>query len=54
MSGNFKKWNTVKEGTENNLYVVFFISRNKDNKDIKNFKERKKAFVSSKAIEELK
>lgn len=53
MSGNFKKWNTVKESTENNLYVVLFVSRNKDNKDIKNFKERKKAFVSSKSIEEL-
>ena len=54
MSGNFKKWNTTKESTENNLYVVLFVSRNKDNKDIKNFKERKKAFVSSKPIEELK
>ena len=54
MSGNFRKWNTIKESTENNLYVVFFTSRNKDNKDIKNFKERKKAFVSSKSIEELK
>ena len=51
MSGNFKK---CKESTENNLYVVFFVSRNKDNKDIENFKERKKAFVSSKTIEELK
>lgn len=54
MSGNFKKWNTIKESTENNLYIVLFISRNKDNKDIKNFKERRKAFVSSKTIEELK
>lgn len=54
MSGNFRKWNTIKESTENNLYVVLFVSRNKDNKDIKNFKERKKAFVSSKSIEELK
>lgn len=54
MSGNFKKWNTTKESTENNLYVVLFVSRNKDNKDIKNFKERRKAFVSSKSIEELK
>ncbi len=54
MSGNFKKWNTVKESTENNLYVVLFVSRNKDNKDIENFKERKKAFISSKTIEELK
>lgn len=54
MSGNFKKWNTIKESTKNNLYVVLFISRNKDNKNIENFKERKKAFVSSKSIEELK
>ena len=54
MSGKFRKWNTAKESTENNLYVVFFTSRNKDNKDIKNFKERKKAFISSKSIEELK
>lgn len=27
------------------MYVVFFVSRNKDNKDIPNFKERKVSFV---------
>lgn len=54
MSGNFRKWNTMKESTKNNLYVVLFISRNKDNKHIKDFKERRKSFISSKPIKELK
>ena len=27
------------------MFVVFFVSRNKDNKDISNFKERKMSFV---------
>lgn len=54
MSGNFRKWNTFRESSDGNLYVVLFISRNKDNKDVKDFKERKKGFISSKSIEELK
>lgn len=35
------------------LYVVLFISRNKDNLLIPNFKERKKNFITSKNPEEL-
>ena len=27
------------------MYVVFFVSRNKDNKDVPDFKERKMSFV---------
>lgn len=33
------------EGGKLNMFVVFFVSRNKDNKDIPNFKERKVSFV---------
>lgn len=29
------------------IYVVLFISRNKDNKDIKGFKERRKSFITT-------
>lgn len=36
------------------LYVVLFISRNKDNKDVENFKERRKSFITTKSPEELK
>ncbi len=35
------------------LRVVFFVSRNKDNKDIDGFKERKLPFLTSKTDEEL-
>lgn len=54
MAGNYKKWNSSKESNNNNnLHVVLFISRNKDNKDVEGFKERRKSFVSSKSTEEL-
>ncbi|MTE03635.1 hypothetical protein [Lactobacillus johnsonii] len=32
---------------------VIFTSRNKDNKDVANFKQRKIAFLSNKSVEEL-
>lgn len=48
--GNYNKWNRdeVDSNTETPINVVLFVSRNKDNKDIKNFKERRNAFVTTK------
>lgn len=34
--------------------VVLFISRNKDNKDVKNFKQRRFSFLTSKSIPDLR
>ena len=47
--GNYNKWNRdeVDSNTETPINVVLFISRNKDNKDIENFKERRNAFVTT-------
>lgn len=47
--GNYNKWNRdeVDSNTETPINVVLFVSRNKDNKDIKNFKERRNAFVTT-------
>lgn len=33
---------------------VFFVSRNKDNKDVKNFKKRTISFLTDKSVDELK
>lgn len=38
---------------ENLLRVVLFVSRNKDNKDLPNYVQRKKSFVTKKSNEEL-
>ena len=35
------------------LYVYVFASRNKDNKDLENFKQRTLSFVSDKPLEEV-
>ena len=53
MSSHCEKWGFKVEKSKD-LYVVLFISRNKDNKDIENFKERRKAFITTKTPEELK
>ena len=47
--GNYNKWNRdeVDSNTETPINVVLFVSRNKDNKDIENFKERRNAFVTT-------
>lgn len=37
-------WDTA-EKEEGSLYVVLFISRNKDNRNVENFTERKQSFV---------
>ena len=48
---NFK-WG-VTSFDESPIHVVLFVSRNKDNKDITNFTERRKSFITNKTVEEL-
>lgn len=36
--------------TEQNLRVVLFVSRNKDNKEVEGFKERSYSFLTKKTI----
>lgn len=47
--GNYNKWNRDEVDTDVNklINVVLFVSRNKDNKHIGNFKERRNAFVTT-------
>ena len=52
MSSHCEKWGFKVEKSKD-LYVVLFISRNKDNKDLENFKERRKSFITTKTPEEL-
>jgi hypothetical protein len=52
MSSHCEKWGFKVEESKD-LYVVLFISRNKDNKDVENFKERRKSFITTKTPEEL-
>ena len=49
--GNYNKWNRdeVDNNIETPINVVLFVSRNKDNKDIKDFKERRNAFVTTRS-----
>lgn len=46
MSSTNKKWGFTSENNKP-LYGVFFCSRNKDNKDLENFSERRRAFLST-------
>ena len=46
---NFK-WG-VTSFNEKPIYVVLFVSRNKDNKDIPNFVERRESFITHKTVE---
>ena len=49
------KWDSSrKEEATENARVVLFVSRNKDNKDILGFKERRYSFLTSRKPEELK
>lgn len=54
MSKN-KKWSTgeSRELTSKPMYGVLFVARNKDNKDVEGFKERRRSFVTTKNVEEL-
>lgn len=45
---------TTNINTNRPLKVVLFVSRNKDNKELKNFKERREVFLSTKTIDELR
>lgn len=42
--GNFNKWNRNEDHDSDELNVVLFVSRNKDNKHLQNFTERRNAF----------
>ena len=46
MSSTNKKWGFTSENNKP-LYGVFFCSRNKDNKDLENFSERRHSFLST-------
>ena len=46
MSSTNKKWGFTSENNKP-LYGVFFCSRNKDNKDLENFSERRRSFLST-------
>lgn len=52
MSSVCKKWGYEVEPAKD-LRVVLFISRNKDNKDVENFKERRMSFITTKEPDEL-
>jgi len=51
MSRNHK-WNIHSKGT-GPARIVLFVSRNKDNKHLENFKERRHSFITRKTNEEL-
>lgn len=45
MASNYKKWTRDRQNPEDPVYVVLFTARNKDNKDINGFEERRCAFL---------
>lgn len=47
------KW-SVRSEDDRDMNVVLFISRNKDNKDIKDFKERRKSFTTKEPVDSEK
>lgn len=51
--GNFNKWNRDEDHESDELTVVLFVSRNKDNKHLQNFTERRNAFTTTKDANEL-
>lgn len=51
--GNFNKWNRDENHKNDKLTVVLFVSRNKDNKNLSNFTERRNAFTTTKKPEQL-
>lgn len=51
--GNFSKWQKENTGSYG-LRVVLLVDRNKDNKHLKNFKERRRSYLTTKSNEELK
>ena len=53
--GNYNKWNRGEAVTDPStpVYVVLFVSRNKDNQHLENFHERRNAFVTTQTVEQL-
>ena len=51
--GNFNKWNRDENHESDQLTVVLFVSRNKDNKTLPNFTERRNAFTTTKELKQL-
>lgn len=49
--GTFSKWSDTLDTGK--LRVTLFVSRNKDNKDVENFKERRYSFLTTKSDEDL-
>ena len=52
--GNFNKWNRDEDHESDKLTVVLFVSRNKDNKHLQDFTERRNAFTTTKDAVELR
>lgn len=51
---NFNKWNRDENLDSDKLNVVLFVSRNKDNKHLKNFTERRNAFTTTREFKDIK
>lgn len=51
---NFNKWNRDEVLDSDKLNVVLFVSRNKDNKHLKNFTERRNAFTTTREFKDIK
>ena len=49
---NIYKWNSEDVNKEE-IWTILFVSRNKDNREVENFNQRKKSFVSTKKPEDL-
>lgn len=53
MAGNFSDWG-IKMYDNKPVRVCLFVSRNKDNKDVKGFKERRVAFLTTKSYNDAR
>ena len=49
---NIYKWNS-EDVSKEEIWTILFVSRNKDNREVENFNQRKKSFVSTKKPEDL-
>ena len=49
---NVYKWNS-EDVSKEEIWTILFVSRNKDNREVENFNQRKKSFVSTKKPEDL-
>jgi len=52
MASNSKSWGFDIDN-DKPIYVVLFISRNKDNKEVAGFKERRKSFITNKGYDSV-